>query len=62
MRRLLIALAIARLPSIAIVYDGYGGGYRGGWHGGNNARVGWGCAWGARGFHVLPYDGARHLC
>ena len=32
MRRLLIALAIALLPSIAIAYDGYGGGYRGGWH------------------------------
>ena len=55
MRRLLIALAIVLLPSIALAYDGYGGGYRGGWHGGNNARVGWGGARGARGFRVLPY-------
>ena len=51
MRRLLIALAIALLPSIALAYDGYGGGHRGGWHGGYNARG----ALGARGFFVLPY-------
>ena len=51
MRRLLIALAIALLPSIALAYDGHGGGHRGGWHGGHNARG----AVGAGGFFVLPY-------
>ena len=55
MRRLLIALAIALLPSIALAHDGYGGGHRGGWHGAYNGRGSWGGAWGVRGYYVLPY-------
>ena len=56
MRRLLIALAIALLPSIALAHDGYrGGGHRGGWHSAYNGRGVWGGAWGVRGYDVLPY-------
>jgi hypothetical protein len=55
MRRLLIALAIALLPSIALAHDGYGRGHRGGWHSAYNGRGGWGGAWGVRGYYVLPY-------
>jgi hypothetical protein len=78
MRRLLIALAIALLPSIALAHGSLDGGHRGGWQGGYGGR-------GLSGYaYPVPYypgyvpenltycdpnsgtyideDGARHLC
>jgi hypothetical protein len=67
MRRLLIAVAIAMLPSIALAHGGHGGGgghMGGGWSGGhmsggNRAALGAARVGGWTGSHAVAWGGGR---